>query len=139
MRTRRWVCTIRYDRRNAERLICLGSRPGMIEDSLILDTGAHSSIGGHSHGIETFSNDILWVSSTSSVAHRTKPDTAFLGIILACSRISKTWKIVRAHLARSPFRPRLPGSCNLLLPGSHALLHLNLSVPVLEPALSSHV
>lgn len=96
MRTRRWVCTIRYDRRNAERLMCLGSWPGLIGQSLILDTGVHSSICGHSsHGVERASNETLKCCSPISslllpllsFADR-KPDTLFLGNHHPCSRFA---------------------------------------------------
>ena len=124
MRTRRWVCTIRYDRRNAERLMCSGSWPGIIGEYVIAVTGVHSSIGGHSHGVERVNYEVLCCFSTTmspwSFANQ-NPTLCPLGYHPCFANREEAGKNVRAQSRTVAIQTSTPGSCNLLLPGTHAL------------------
>jgi hypothetical protein len=46
MRARHWVCMIRCDRRIKERMKYSRSWPGLLGESVVMDTGMHFSVGG---------------------------------------------------------------------------------------------
>ena len=134
MRTCRWVCTIRYDRRNAERLMCSGCWPGIIGEHVIAVTGVHSSIGGHSHGVERVNDEVSCCSSTSVSLWSFADQNLTLclsGSHPCFANREEAEKNVRARNRTVAIQTSTPGSCNLLPPGSHAptLLHRNLQSP----------
>ena len=137
MRTCRWVCTIRYDRRNAERLMCSGCWPGIIGEHVIAVTGVHSSIGGHSHGVERVNDEVSCCSSTSVSLWSFADQNLTLclsGSHPCFANREEAEKNVRARnrtVAIQTSTLRLPGSCNLSPAGVPCFfnLHRNLIVP----------
>ena len=102
--------------------MCLGSWPGLIGEYAIAVTGVHYSIGGHSHGVERINDDVSCCSSPSmspwSDQNPTLCSSGFHPCFANRQEAEKT-SALNSHGRHSDLD--VPGSCNLLLPGTHAL------------------